>query len=331
MYQHLSNIAIDELGESLIDRFYTEHPNNSLCVDIEGFASEYLGLTIGYETFKERDVEGFLGDGETAVSVLRGNKAYDIVFPRKTVVISEKLLNPTMSGRKRFTMAHEVSHYLLDRMSPEMSVARYRRELQNISNFDIAALKERMSLFENRADRLAAALLMPRFNINKAMERFAGGVGFTKYGDTLYGSEEHTIMQSMADGMGVSREALEIRLRDMGLIEYKPIDDFIKQDLQEGDFDDSDIEYDRRCGQLDPLKTYLIHRSRREAERHETRVIKCPSCGFRMATVTVNSHGSQQLKCRKCGLNENLNLAYFRKRKPYLERYELVNYKKTKR
>lgn len=27
MYQHLSNIAIDELGESLIDRFYTEHPN----------------------------------------------------------------------------------------------------------------------------------------------------------------------------------------------------------------------------------------------------------------------------------------------------------------
>ena len=247
----------------LVDRFYTEHPNNSLCVDIEGFASEYLGLTIGYETFKERYVEGFLGDGETAVSVLRGHKAYNIVFPRKTVIISEKLLNLTMNGRKRFTMAHEVSHYLLDRMSPEMSVARYRRELQNISNFDIAALKERMSTFENRADRLAAALLMPRFNINKAMERFAGGVGFTKFGDTLYSSEEHTIMQSMAYGMGVSREALEIRLRDMGLIEYKPIDDFIKQDLQKGDFDDSDIEYDRRRGQLDPLKTYLIHRSRR--------------------------------------------------------------------
>ena len=70
MYQHLSNIAIDELGESLIDRFYTEHPNNSLCVDIEGFAAEYLGLTIGYETFNEKDVEGFLGDGDERYDVV---------------------------------------------------------------------------------------------------------------------------------------------------------------------------------------------------------------------------------------------------------------------
>lgn len=117
----------------------------------------------------------------------------------------------------------------------------------------------------------------------------------------------------------------------MGLIEYKPIDDFIKQDLQEGDFDDSDIEYDRRRGQPDPLKTYLIHRSRREAATHETRTIRCPSCGFRMATITADIHGTQQLKCRKCGLNENLNLAYFRKREPSSERYELAKYKKTKR
>ncbi len=331
MHQHLSNIAIDELGESLIDRFYTEHPNNSLCVDIEGFATDYLGLAIGYETFEEKEVDGFLGDGETSVSVVRCGKVYDIVFPRKTIIISEKLLNPTSSGRKRFTIAHEVSHYLLERMSPEMSVARYRRELQNISSCDIEALKERLSWFENRADRLAAALLMPGFNIKKAMDRFAGGVGFTKYGEALYSSEEHAIIQGMADGMGVSRDALEIKLRDLGLIEYRPIDDFIKQDLQEGDFDDSDIEYDRRYGRLDPLKTYLIHRSRREAERHETRTIKCPSCGFRMATVTVNTHGTQQLKCRKCGLNESLNLAYFRKRKTSSERYELVKYRKIKR
>ena len=124
-------------------------------------------------------------------------------------------------------------------------------------------------------------------------------------------------MQNMADGIGVTITALQIRLRDFGLIDYRPFEEFVAQDYQEGDFDDSDIEYDRRYGKMDPEHVYLVHRSRRESEREAQRTVRCPACGFRMATVTVSSSGAQQLKCRKCQFNETLNLAYFRKqRKP---------------
>ena len=317
MNQLLSNKETDELGERLIGMFYKENPVKSLCVDIEGFATDYLKLKIEYETFagEDDDTIGFLGDGITPVCVSRNGVNQSVVFPWKTIVIDKYLLGVTESGRKRFTIAHEVAHYLLERMNPAFAVARHHREFDRERDYSAGEIKKLLDFTENRADRLAAALMMPKFNVTKAMERFAENRKFTVYGETILSPDERTRMQIMADGIGVSRTALQIRLRDLGLIEYRPFEEFVKQDFQEGDFDDSDIEYDRRYGQLSPEQIYLIHRSRREAEKQEQRLVKCPACYFRMATITTNTNGSQQLKCRKCGFNEILNFAYFRKAK----------------
>lgn len=331
MHQLLSNLEIDELGDSYIQMFYDAYPNNSLCVDIEGFA-EYLGLTIVYETFAGKDTDsiGFLADGKTAVTINRGGKQMNMVFGEKTIVIDKYLLRETESGRKRFTIAHEIAHYLIERMNPELAQARHHKEFDRERKYNSAELKQVLGFAENRADRLAAALIMPRFNMQKALDRFAEGKRFNIYGENLMTSSERLRMQVMADGIGVSFSALKIRLKELGFVEYHTFDELVAQDFQEGDFDDSDIDYDRRYGELSPEQIYLIHRSRREAERQEMRTVKCPSCGFRMATVTVGTNGNQQLKCRKCSLNENLNFAYFRKSyKPRAS--EPVKYTKKKR
>lgn len=336
MKQHLSNKETDELGESYISTFYKKYPNNSLCVDIEGFATDYLGLKIEYETFAGDDTDtiGFLADGKTPVCIVCDGKPEQVVFPWKTVVIDKYLLRASESGRKRFTIAHETAHYLLEKLNPEFAVARHHREFDCERDYNGSQLKDLLDFAENRADRLAAALMMPKFNIDKAMERFAGNRKFTVYGQSIMLSEERVRMQTMADGIGVTFTALQIRLRNFGLIDYRPFDEFVAQDYQEGDFDDSDIDYNRALGRLDPEQIYLIHRSRRESEKAGQRTVRCPACGFRMATVTTNTSGSQQLRCRKCQLNEVLNFAYFRKQRkpaPPFETPACFTYKKKKR
>ena len=310
----LSNTETDELGEKYIAKYYKTSPIDSLCVDIEGFATECLGLDIRYCSFAEEDLEtlGFLSDGVTPVCVSDNGHPVRVVFPLKTVIIDRALLSPWESGRKRFTIAHESAHYLLERLSGT-GAAKHYREFDPARHYKGRSIEEILSFDESRADRLAAALLMPRFNVEKALTRFAGGEKFRIYGETIMTPADKIRLQIMADVIGVSFSALKIRLKELGLLDYRSFDEFVAQDLQEGDFDDSDIEYDRRYGKLSPEQTYLIHRSRRESARAAGRIVRCPACGFRMADVTVDINGAQHLKCRKCGFNEPLNFAYFRR------------------
>ncbi len=314
MKQHLSNRETDELGEYYIARYYKLSPSNSLCVDIEGFVTEYLGLDIQYRTFAEKaaDTIGFLADGTTPVCVYEGREPVLTVFPAKTVVIDRYLLTPAESGRKRFTIAHEAAHYILERMCG-VPAARHHREYDSERDYNGNDLRELLSFDENRADRLAAALLMPRFNIDKALNRYTDGMKFCIYGESIMVPRDKARLQVMADGIGVSFSALKIRLKELGLLEYRTFDEFVEQDFREGDFDDSDIEYDRRYGELDPVQTYLIHRSRREAERMERRVIKCPVCGFSVTKATSDCTGYPTFKCSKCKFSGPIGLAYFRK------------------
>ena len=316
MKQHLTNRETEELGESYIARYYRLSPSDSLCVDIEGFATECLGLDIQYRTFAKEDSDtiGFLADGVTPVCVYEGTEPVLTVFPVKTVVIDKFLLAPAESGRRRFTIAHEAAHYLLERMCA-VPLARHHREYDSQRTYSYNGLKELLSFDENRADRLAAALLMPRFNVEKALEKYADGKKFCIYGETIMNPRDKTLLQIMADGIGVSFSALKIRLKELDLFEYRTFDEFVKQDFVDGDFDDSDIEYDRRYGKLDPVSAYLIHRSRREAARVERRDIKCPACGFAMTRVSGEGNGYPTFKCGKCKFSGPIGLAYFRKLK----------------
>ena len=329
MKQHLSNKETEELGESYIARYYKQSPSDSLCVDIEGFATECLGLDIQYRTFANEDSDtiGFLADGTTPVCVYENKEPAHVVFPAKTVVIDRFLLSPAESGRKRFTIAHEAAHYLLERMCA-VPMARHHREYDSERSYNETDLRELLSIDESRADRLAAALLMPRFNVDKALTRFADGKKFCIYGETIMMPQDKMRLQIMADGIGVSFSALQIRLRELGLIEYHTFEEFVKQDFVEGDFDDSDIEYDRRYGELDPVQTYLIHRSRREAARVERRDIKCPACGFAMTKVSNDLSGYASYKCNKCKFSSPIGLAYFRKAKRASKPSAPVAYKK---
>ena len=74
-----------------------------------------------------------------------------------------------------------------------------------------------------------------------------------------------------------------------------------------------EILYDSRYGNMTPEVAEKIRKSREEIKKLKGRALKCPVCGFRLEEIYAISSGYVQVKCRKCKLEEPLNLAYFRR------------------
>lgn len=108
---------IDELGEGLIRQYLGADAERTCCVDIEGFATEYLKLPLLYRSFAEQDTDkiGFIADGVTPLRVYEDGAACLCVFPKGTIVIERYLRRENESGRRRFTISHECAHYLMDK------------------------------------------------------------------------------------------------------------------------------------------------------------------------------------------------------------------------
>lgn len=63
-------------------------------------------------------------------------------------------------------------------------------------------------------------------------------------------------------------------------------------------------------------KKVRLYISRKNAEKDEGRIIKCPNCGS-ILLYAYSLCGVVSVKCKKCGFNEPIDLALFRTRKGY--------------
>ena len=77
------------------------------------------------------------------------------------------------------------------------------------------------------------------------------------------------------------------------------------------------IEYDH--SRFHPKEEDLkkLEQSFRDAQELEQHTIRCPICGFLKAYVLGEKKGIVRVKCRKCSFDGPMNLAYFRRRRPY--------------
>lgn len=311
----LSNVEIEQMGEELTTQFLEEQ-GNADNIDIVRFCASFLGLSIEYEAFTGPDGDkiGFLSDGRKRLCVLRNGSRKAVLFPENTIVIDKYLLKEYEKGRRHFTIAHEAAHYILDRHKNEL-LSHYYRELGPGPEYS-AVWRDVMSLGENRADRLAEVLLMPRRIVEKQLRAVFGRSRIPVYGEHTIAREDQFKIRELADRLGVSASALRIRLDHLDQYVYKPFEEFVAQDYQPGDMDDADIPYDRRKGKLSPEKAYLLHRGMREIRNVETRKVLCPVCNTPISTTEKDCLYSDWLKCWKCKWEGVLPLPYFRERKP---------------
>ncbi len=99
-------------------------------------------------------------------------------------------------GRQRFTIAHEIAHFLLHRHIIDQSpngitdTVLYRSGAPEQTEFE--------------ANRLASDILMPEKSVKKRLEELGGNVS-------------DTVIEALAENFGVSKGAMEIRLQNIAV------------------------------------------------------------------------------------------------------------------
>jgi hypothetical protein len=237
MKSFISSQELEALGDGL-SRDYIEKTNtrNSLCFDIEGFITDYLGLTILYETFAEKDSTkiGFLANGVAPLLVIRNKVPTPIVFPKDTIVIEKSLLRDKESSRRRFTLAHKAAHKIIEQHAYAQAAPCFHSSFEKEADYSQEDLKRIFSWNETFANRLGASILMPPCLIAKALEKYNNAGLIPIYNGEILAQKEKMIIQKMADGLGVSFPALYIRLRQLDLFDNRPIDEYVRENLHFG-------------------------------------------------------------------------------------------------
>ena len=131
----------------------------------------------------------------------------------KTILIEQDLLSETVPlGRYNFTVMHEVAHQILFYYSA--------REGQKVKFRQYPSCER--DWMEWQADTLAAALLMPERLVRKAMAYVALPPKIRLL-DSLLCPEEYTKFRDAAAILGVSKTALAIRMKQLGLLEHSDL------------------------------------------------------------------------------------------------------------
>lgn len=229
---------IDELGDGLIRQYLSADADNCFCVDIEGFVTDFLSLPILYRTIAEKDSDkiGFISDGLTPILVFENKVVVSKIYPKGTIVIEKCLRRESESGKRRFTIAHEGGHLVVERTLPR---ARFHREFDNKRRYTASDYKDLFNFKETLIDRMGAALLMPRFMVYNVVKTYNAENGIPIFGDSVLRAEDKLLIHDMANTMGASYTAFYIRLRELGLLRRHDLSEFIYHDMglgQGGDY-----------------------------------------------------------------------------------------------
>lgn len=228
MRTYISNAELEELGTGIVYGYTKGNKKDLECVDIEGMIADYLCLPIIYVSFEDAQKIGFLADGLTPLHIVEENIMETVIYPAGSIVLERKLLLPNETGRRRFTLAHEAAHWILNRHHPS---GQYSPAGNNKENDQEETCE---STVESQADRLAAVLLMPQYTVQNAVRLYTGRDRMKVYGNMVFAPEEKFAMRKIAEHIGVSYSALFYRLKELELFEIHDIQEYIHEDLQLG-------------------------------------------------------------------------------------------------
>ena len=237
MKSYISYDELEELGETIVKEYVKQTKrSDALCVDIEGLVTDYLGLTVVYDNIAEDEINkiAFLSNGKYPLWVYRNGKRRQVVFPKNTVVVDKVLLSENEIGRLRFTLGHEGAHSIITKQNPMQDVACFHNEFNPERIYTAEEQKELLSFSEAQADRLSSVLLMPRFILKKVLKKYGYTEGVPVYGWTVFAPKDKVQLRKMTNCMGVSFQALVIRLKTKGYLIPRELTDYIEKTLQLG-------------------------------------------------------------------------------------------------
>ena len=198
-------------------------------IDPEIFAQRLLGLTLAHHTLSpDGSILGATACEPVGIPIFDTPTSPEYFFlDGKTVLIEQELTSEGANlGRYHFTLMHEACHQLLGMLFPTdkgRDASRYRihycmeETMPGVDYWD-----------EWRANALASAILMPLEMIRTNLKRFELGEKILVL-NKKFAPKVYTRFCEMANYMGVSHQALSIRLTQLGLLEHNYLDNPFRQ------------------------------------------------------------------------------------------------------
>ena len=194
-------------------------------VDPELLVHGLLGLNIEYKHLSlDGSILGLTSFGDLGIQVYDDDED-DIYFLDSQTVLIERDLreNAEKHGRCNFTIMHEGSHQIYKMLFPRDYGIRYRTEVHYYRMNDTKS-KQITNWEEWQANTLASELILPRECVERSLFLF----GFDErihMLNRIYAPTQYERFKDMAIFLGVSKKALAIRLKQLGLLENDYYDD----------------------------------------------------------------------------------------------------------
>ena len=155
---------------------------------------------------------------ETGVEVYDETDGYYIYWLDGNTILVERDLRTDCrcAGRCNFSIAHETSHQIFGKLYPKEYGAPQKQKIHCYSPF--APGQKSFRWDEWQANTLASALLMPEDVLRSDMRMFGLGDKI-EFLNSRYGQEVYTRFFLLAEYMGVSKQALAIRMKQLGLLD----------------------------------------------------------------------------------------------------------------
>ena len=231
-YYH-TNEEIDEIGEGLIRKYDYNAFIGGESTNIEGFITEHLNYRIVYDRIADNDAGrmAFLSDGKTPLWVWRNGRRTQIIPPPNTIVIDEFLLQENTKTRRRFILAHEAGHIIMDLLCNVPVAAAFNNEFDREQNYSIQDLACMFNINENKATSMGVALLMPKTSVINRTKQLITTKRIPLYGNSVLCDKDRMVISKLAEHFQVSYKSMFYRLRDLKMFEPRDIDEYLAQNL----------------------------------------------------------------------------------------------------
>lgn len=233
----LSKSDMEDIAGSIIGDYKSILLKDPMTMDIEHFIECYADLQLDYQDLThDQSILGMtiFNDGYVPVYDIEKNKAKRLSVDEGTIIIDNFLLNQEQQRRGRFTLAHEVSHWILHRhiyLENKNQLSLFDTETKTAfikcRSIDIENSKKRYlgtddDWMEWQADHLASTLLMPYRPFAEIAVSKLKAIGINKVYQmgTDYDTDValSVIPYEIGEIFDVSATAANIRLKGLGYI-----------------------------------------------------------------------------------------------------------------
>ena len=195
-----NDTMLENLARSIIIKYDPALLREPTPIPVEEIMEKVYGLTIEFQYIRKNGRilgETVFEDAMVPIYDKRSGEGYKLVPVKAgTVLIDVSLMNKRGDGRYNWTCAHELAHWVEHR--------EYYKQLgETAAMVDIKRSSEANKTVERQANRLTNYFLMPKGTVKMAFFRNHGA---------------RNITAALAEIFHVSREAMDYRLQEMGLL-----------------------------------------------------------------------------------------------------------------